>query len=1385
MDCRGKLSRLPRALLAACLASFLILLAPFHALAEPSNTTSPSSGSHTWALLVGVSQYKSPMIASLNSPAADVTAVAAALEDPKLGGVPPSHVLLLTNQNATCANIKNAVDVFFKPNVRAGDDVILYLAGHGVAKGIGADAKGYLLPYDVRGLSTQALDESAVNLKDFSDRLAHLPASQFVAFVDACREDPTPGRGVKGNVLTDIVSSQMQIQPEDNGTARRASVTFFACSVGQRAYEDPTYHHGVFTYWILDGIRQGAVPELPDGAVDMGRLGTYVTGKVTDWAKSESASGDFDIDQTPQLVTTALPRPVVLMRVKRTFPADALAPAPPNLLVSTYPDDATVMVNGKEVGAGDVNAALANGGQATVTVTAAGYAPVHKTVNAYPGYGEEVVVNLPPASRGLTAANDPEAATPIAAPGSYTRALDADEHRRWTEAERGYKATIAAGPDFAPAYERLAEIERNEGRIGESVATLIAMNTVAPSTANSLSELSLAYSQFAFQGRGASSGAGRPLPTSGRYHYPASAQDAGKQALMAADAAVAINAKLAEAQRALGFALVAVDKDGANKTAAQNAFAEALFLDSADPANHYGVAFGIRSYAQLIQDDTARNAEIRRAVDELQQAVQIRPGYYEAHRELGYCYHLLGDRDDAEREYTNAAANRGQATDGNEVAGVNCALAVLAKQDAMAAPANEKREYDEASQGYWSDAKDITPNLTQAVTTLRNVGLGPMIMAYLPENLRDRVDWHDTLVNRAPNAPAPNITVRMNPPAIVVDNSRPQSPPDVIFINHPGIGAYSASTHGGVTLSAAGIALLICLILVLLALAALLTVKAVAVLNTVRKPGRAPRDNQIDTLRRNRSLLLTTMNSIGDALVATDAGGRITFMNLIAEKMTGWGEAEAVGKAIVQVVTMESDKAGSKIDLPVAQVLQNSVNKELSSNVFVLSRGGGKKPVAGQAVPVWDDAGTVSGAALIFRDVSERKSAREAVRASQAHKEAIIENAIECVILMDHEGRVIEFNAAAESTFGYGRGEALGRPVADLIVPPALRERHVRGFRRFLDTLPTPGPSLKGRETLVASGTSKRDVSGDERSEDKRTAALSHSGAEIGKRVEMTGMRKDGVEIPIELAVTVVPNQDPPVFAAFLRDVSDRKAGEAALIAAKEAAETESRDKSRFLNNMSDELRTPLNAVIGYSEMLQEEIRERRPEELIPDLKKISDAARHLMMLVNDVLDLARIEAGQMELYPETFDVADMIRDIEQAAQPLVAKNDNQFKITPGINLGSMHSDRLKIRQCILYLLNNACRFANQRDLDLRVARIGANIQFRMLDLSPSVAVEATDQLVDALAAGGPKSTPRFGGHGLGLVIARHFCKMMSGELVGERKVGHSPTYTITLPDKI
>ncbi len=589
-----------------------------------------------------------------------------------------------------------------------------------------------------------------------------------------------------------------------------------------------------------------------------------------------------------------------------------------------------------------------------------------------------------------------------------------------------------------------------------------------------------------------------------------------------------------------------------------------------------------------------------------------------------------------------------------------------------------------------------------------------------------------------------------------------------------------------------------------------------------------------------------------------------------------------------------------------------------------------------RATPMRDAAGQVTHWFGTHTDITQERQVSAALSLSRARKAAILESALDCIIVIDHQSRVTEWNPAAVATFGYSRAEAVGQIMSDLIIPHALRQAHLRGFDHYIKT--GEGPIL-------------------------------------GQRLEVPALHADGHEFPIELAITPILTDGPPSFSAYLRDISARKASELELAAhaqlanlsaevglalnrsdvldeilqscagaivehldaafariwtlnelenvlelrasaglythldgphsrvpvgkfkigliaqerkphltnhvvgdprvgdqewaraeglisfagypllvenrlmgvmamfarhtlsedtlrslatvadavalgvkrkraesdlerAKVSAEQASRAKSLFLANMSHELRTPLNAILGYSEMLEEEAVDQGLDEFAPDLGKINSAGKHLLALINDILDLSKIEAGKMELWVENFATATVGNEVAATTQPLFVKGNNRLEVNLVGDLGTMRADVTKVRQCLLNLLSNAAKFTKDGVVSLTVKRQSlASLDsaslaaapdgpldlesprdwlfFEVRDSGIGMSAEQVLKLFQAFTQADASTTRQFGGTGLGLALTRSFCQLMGGDVTVQSAPGQGSTFTLKIPASI
>jgi PAS domain S-box-containing protein len=235
--------------------------------------------------------------------------------------------------------------------------------------------------------------------------------------------------------------------------------------------------------------------------------------------------------------------------------------------------------------------------------------------------------------------------------------------------------------------------------------------------------------------------------------------------------------------------------------------------------------------------------------------------------------------------------------------------------------------------------------------------------------------------------------------------------------------------------------------------------------------------------------------------------------------------------------------------------------------------------------------------------------------------------------------------------------------------------------------------------------------------------------------------------------------------------------------------EIASRHKSQFLANMSHELRTPMNAIIGVSEMLLEDARDFGREEQVEPLERILRAARHLLRLINEILDLSKIEAGKMELHLESFPIAPLVEDVAATVRSLAEKNGNRLDVDCSDNLGAMRADATRVRQALLNLASNAVKFTERGMVTItasRTAEAGRNwIWLRVSDTGIGMTVEQTERLFQEFAQADTSTTRKYGGTGLGLAISRRFCRMMGGDISVESAPGRGSMFTIRLPSVV
>lgn len=490
--------------------------------------------------------------------------------------------------------------------------------------------------------------------------------------------------------------------------------------------------------------------------------------------------------------------------------------------------------------------------------------------------------------------------------------------------------------------------------------------------------------------------------------------------------------------------------------------------------------------------------------------------------------------------------------------------------------------------------------------------------------------------------------------------------------------------------------------------------------------------------------LATTLDSIGDAVVVTDAEGRVTRLNPVAERLTGFPISDCRGRPLAEIFQIENEDTGAPVESPVLRVLREGAVVGLANHTVLVSRDGARRPIADSGAPVRTKTGEIRGVVLVFRDVTEERRAEQALR----HWERVFQHASWGVALADVKDVTFQaVNPAYASMHGYTVEELVGAPVSTLWAEntKADMERHARETHQH--------------GHLVA---------------------------------ETTHKRKDGTTLPVEVVATTIKDATGKVawFVANVQDITERRRLQQSRIRAIELEarnkriEEANRLKSEFLANMSHELRTPLNSIIGFTELLHDE----QVGELAPKQKEfladILAGGRHLLRLINDVLDLAKVEAGKMEFRPEPVDLERLVSTVVQSLRASVFEKRLSVNVSIDPTLTDVVLDPGRFKQILYNYLSNALKFTrDESPVSVRlVADEGDAFRLEVEDSGPGIAEEQLPHLFVAFQQLESATTPRHAGTGLGLALTRRLAEAQGGTVGVRPAPGGGSTFFAVLP---
>ncbi|MGJ0485447.1 MAG: PAS domain S-box protein [Methylomicrobium sp.] len=499
-----------------------------------------------------------------------------------------------------------------------------------------------------------------------------------------------------------------------------------------------------------------------------------------------------------------------------------------------------------------------------------------------------------------------------------------------------------------------------------------------------------------------------------------------------------------------------------------------------------------------------------------------------------------------------------------------------------------------------------------------------------------------------------------------------------------------------------------------------------------------------DNLRDSEENLSVTLNSIGDAVLATDAAGRITRLNPRAEQLTGWPRKEAMGRPIAEIFHIINQDTRQPAAIPVIETLEKGVVQGLANHTVLIARDGSEYPIADSCAPILDRAGRIIGAVLVFRDVSEEYATQKVLRDSATHIRTILSNMADCIITIDEKGIVETMNPAVERIFQYNDKELVGQNIK-MLMPQPYYDEHDDYLRNYVST------------------------------------GESHV---IGRVREVYGRRKNGEIFPVDLKVSEMWLNDGRRFIGIVRDITERKHTEALLQQAKEKAEFANRAKDSFLATMSHEIRTPLSGLLGMLELLALTPLDKEQKKT---LQSARDSGHSLLRILNDILDWSKIEAGKLGLSVQATSIAQLVQDVVTTYAHVASAKKLILRHEVDERIGRTHLvDSLRLSQILNNFVSNAIKFTPQGSVQIRAEWLAQcdsaeKIRFSVLDTGIGLDQAQKARLFQLYVQATDNTSRMYGGTGLGLAICKRLAEMMDAHLGLESEPGQGSTFSLTL----